>query len=157
MTARALTFSVIGTPRPKSRPRFVNGRVVTTTKDTERLWRAAVERAAREAVANSGLSAPIFTGAVRTTMRFTFSPRASQRLVGSPHTQRPDKENLEKLVLDAMERAGVYRNDSQVAAGPVEKVWGERPGVSVLVEEIRADETPSVPTPAPAPGWLTST
>lgn len=155
--SEALTFSVRGTPRPKSRPRFIRGRVVTTTKPKEKLWRTGVERAAFAAVLYRGDPAPVFRGAVRVTMIFTFEPPKSGRdRLGKPHTDVPDKDNLEKLVLDAMKKAKVYADDSQVAAGPTEKWWGEQAGVVVLAEPI--DTALAVaPTNAAAglpPDWL---
>lgn len=39
---------------------------------------------------------------------------------GQPHQQKPDKDNLEKALLDA-----VYTDDSKVWDGRVTKLWGE--------------------------------
>lgn len=151
-----LVFTVHGTPRPKARGRIIRGRVVTTTQKTEKLWRLAVLRAVKEALALRGDPVPIFRSAVRVSMVFTFEPSGSRRdLIGTPHTHKPDKDNLEKLVLDAMEKAGVFRNDSQVAMGPTEKWWGERAGVVVLAEPVDATRArpPSAAEPE-LPGWL---
>jgi Holliday junction resolvase RusA-like endonuclease len=151
-----LTFSARGTPRPKSRPRLVRGRWVSTANPHEKLWKKAVERAAFAAVIYRGDPVPLFTGPVRVSMVFTFEPPASDRgRIGQPHDQKPDKDNLEKLVLDAMERAGVFRNDSQVAQGPVEKWWGERAGrrSARLGRRLRPAQAPSAGEGDP-PGWL---
>lgn len=150
-----LVFSVTGTPRPKSRPRKVRGRWVSTAGAKEKLWRDAVERAARVMAANAGLTAPI-AGAVRVKMVFTFVPPPSAPdRIGTPHTHKPDKDNLEKLVLDAIEAAGVIGNDSQVAQGPTEKWWGARPGVAVRIEPIGAvrRDPPALGSSEP-PAWL---
>ena len=49
--------------------------------------------------------------------------RRNQLHTGVPHTQRPDIDNLQKFVLDAMQ--GVYFNDDAVVhAGLMRKVWG---------------------------------
>lgn len=134
---------------------MVRGRVVTTTKPKEKLWRLAVERAAREAVANRGDPVPLFTGPVRVTLRFTFEPPATERQrIGQPHTHKPDKDNLEKLVLDAMQRAGIFKDDGQVAQGPVEKWWGERAGVVVLAEPIDAPRAQAPIEADDPPAWL---
>jgi Holliday junction resolvase RusA-like endonuclease len=152
----ALMFTVHGTPRPKSRPRWVKGRMVTTANPHEKLWRKAVERAALAAVLYRGDPAPVFRGPVRVTMIFTFEPPASARdRIGTPHTDKPDKDNLEKLVLDAMKKAAVFRDDSQVADGPVSKVWGERAGVVVIAEPMPAAPAPTPSAAEPvAPSWL---
>ena len=81
-------FRINGTPRPKARPRFVKGRVVTSTGELEKLWRLWLKRAVEEAVRNRGDATPLFTGPVRVTMRFTFEPPASARdRIGKPHTR----------------------------------------------------------------------
>lgn len=153
-----LTFAVHGTPRPKTRPRFVKGKVVTTTKPKEKLWRLAVQRAALAAVLYRGDHVPVFRGPVRVSMIFVFEPPKSARdRIGKPHTDVPDKDNLEKLVLDAMKKAGVFRDDSQVAQGPVEKWWGERAGVTVLAEPIADRPAQALSAEAAAaPDWLAS-
>jgi Holliday junction resolvase RusA-like endonuclease len=150
-------FSVAGTPRPQPRPRFVKGRAVSTANPKAKLWRAAVERAARAAVAARGDALPLFRGAVRVTLVFTFLPPAgAMERVGTLHTHKPDADNISKGVLDLMERAGVFKNDSQVALGPPEKWWGLSPGVSVLVEDVSAErrEEPGAPARMSAPDWL---
>jgi Holliday junction resolvase RusA-like endonuclease len=162
----AITFSVAGRPRPKTRPRFVNGRVVSTVSKPELLWRGAVERAARECVANIGPLPEWAAAAAWVDMVFSMPTRNAKR-VGLPHTVKPDKDNLEKLVLDAMEAAGLLsKGDARVSRGAVRKVWclEGRGGVHVL---LRPDGHPgSRADGAPAqlagddddddgvPGWL---
>lgn len=152
----ALTFTVHGTPRPKSRPRFVRGRVISTANPHEKLWKKAVERAALAAVMYRGDPAPVFRSAVRVRMVFYFEPSGSRgELVGQPHTHKPDTDNIAKLVLDAMVRMKVLADDSLVADQPVEKWWGERAGVVVIAEpiDVSAAQPPGSAEPD-APGWL---
>jgi Holliday junction resolvase RusA-like endonuclease len=151
-----VTFTVRGTPRPKSRPRFVGRRVISTANPHEKLWKKAVETAALSVVMWRGDPIPIFTGPVRVRMVFTFEPPKSERdRIGTAHTQKPDADNISKLVLDAMVRARVLADDSLVAALPVEKWWGERAGVVVIAEQIdaRPAQAPSAAAPS-APDWL---
>jgi Holliday junction resolvase RusA-like endonuclease len=153
----SLTFSVRGTPRPKTRPRFVRGKVVTTANPHEKLWRKAVERAAFAAAICRGDPMPLFTGPVRVNMVFTFEPPKSERQrLGTPHTHKPDKDNLEKLVLDAMVKVRVLADDSQVAGGDVVKLWGERAGVALVVEQIDAEpaQAPTSAAEGEPPAWL---
>lgn len=152
------TFSCFGTPRPKSRPRKVRNRFVSTANPHEKLWKKGVERAAFSAVIYRGDPMPLFPKGmpVRVTMTFIFEPpKGESHRIGTPHTIVPDKDNLEKLVLDAMKKAGVFKDDSQVAQGPVEKWWGERAGVVVVAEQIGAERAlaPSAAASV-APGWL---
>lgn len=130
--------------------------MVSTANPHEKLWKKAVERTAFATVIYRGDPMPIFTGPVRVRMVFTFEPPKSARdRIGQPHTDRPDSDNLSKLVLDAMVRARVLKDDSLVAALPVEKWWGERAGVVVLAEQIDSGpaQAPNAATPV-APGWL---
>lgn len=129
--------------------------MISTANPKAIAWKAIVERACRDAIASSGRAAPLFTGPVRVSMQFNFRA-TSVSPPGKPHTIKPDKDNLEKLVLDVMERCGVYHNDSQVAAGPVSKMWAMQGGLSVLVEPLAASGVAvSVETLAgDAPAWL---
>jgi len=54
-----------------------------------------------------------------------------------PHTAKPDKDNVEKAVLDAMKTAGVYTDDCMVFSGPTNKWYcavGYDPGVRIVIE-----------------------
>ena len=152
---KSFVFNVAGTPRPQPRPRFVGGRVVSTADPKAKLWRLAIDRACRAAIKASQRALPLFDGAVRLYVVFTFVPPASQmQRIGTPHTHKPDASNLLKLVEDVMEAAGVFANDSKISRAEPVKWWGAEPGVQVLVEcasedrrAVRADE-------AAAPAWL---
>jgi len=150
-----LTFSVFGTPHSQPRPRFVKGRVISTASPKVKLWRDFVERSTKAALALRGGALPAFLGPVRVRMIFTFEPpKAAPGRIGTPHTMKPDADNLAKLIMDVMERAGVFKNDSQASAAPPEKWWGARAGVSVVVEsmegEVRCDPRSAIS----APDWL---
>jgi Holliday junction resolvase RusA-like endonuclease len=73
----------------------------------------------------------LLEGALTADVDFVFaipaSRRAGKRKVkpGDPHTQRPDRGNLLKLIEDVLEGV-VYSDDCTVADGRVRKVWGER-------------------------------
>lgn len=45
---------------------------------------------------------------------------------GMPHLNKPDKDNLEKALLDSL-----YKNDSAVWSGWVEKRWAEQGAITV--------------------------
>lgn len=46
------------------------------------------------------------------------------------HTSKPDRGKLARAVEDALTLIA-YVDDSQVCAGPIEKVYGDRPGVEI--------------------------
>lgn len=50
----------------------------------------------------------------------SWSQKKRKRMIGEPHRQKPDKDNLEKAFLDAL-----YGDDSAVYDGRVTKFWAE--------------------------------
>lgn len=58
-----------------------------------------------------------------------------------PHTAKPDRDNCEKALLDALKQDGWFRDDSQVCDGRVRKFYhakGGRPGAEITVQELSA-------------------
>lgn len=53
-------------------------------------------------------------------MPISWSKKKRAAMNGKPHQQRPDKDNLEKALLDA-----IFDEDSKVWDGRVTKLWGE--------------------------------
>jgi hypothetical protein len=111
-------------------------------------WRQAVERAAAEAVEAAGGPAGVSERqglapgeAVAVTLVFRFgTAEAAKR--GKPHTAKPDSDNLVKLALDALCRAGVlWGDDARAAFVTVRKVWAARGGLLATVR--RESETPA--------------
>lgn len=60
----------------------------------------------------------------------SWSKKKRAQHVGQPHQQKPDKDNLEKALLDA-----VFDEDSHVWDGRVTKIWGETG--QIIIEEAR--------------------
>ena len=142
-----LLFTVRATPRPQPRPRFVNGRVISTAKKTTVLWRLAVARAAKRALEDAGHGpGPAFSGSIGLSLAFLFRPgdKFAYR-IGEPHTQRPDADNLAKGVMDVLQSVGVFADDAKVAELACRKVWSAQPGCHVRVWSI-------APTPGPGEG-----
>lgn len=55
------------------------------------------------------------------------------------HTSKPDRDNVEKVVLDALTRVGFWRDDSVVCCGEVLKVYANDPskaGCVIFVDEL---------------------
>ncbi len=51
----------------------------------------------------------------------SWSQKKRTQLNGQAHQQKPDKDNLEKALLDA-----IFDDDSRVWDGRVTKLWGEK-------------------------------
>jgi len=55
------------------------------------------------------------------------------------HAVKPDRDNLNKLVFDAMESVCFLKNDSRVSRGPASKFYvarGESPGLHMSVWQL---------------------
>lgn len=130
---------VDGVPRPQPRARFVNGRVVSTASKNAQVWKNRV----MGALVGARKGAALIDRPVAMFARAMFSTKDKRRW-GKPHTNRPDKDNLEKLVLDAMVKAGTLKDDSLVYDGGTSKWWAERDGMSIMLlesgEAVPADD-----------------
>lgn len=68
----------------------------------------------------------------------SWSKKRKAEMVGSPHMPTPDKDNLEKALLDAL-----YEDDSHKWDGRVTKVWGYTG--EIIVSEIAPPAIPELP------------
>lgn len=133
-----------GTPRQKgnskrivkfgARMALVGDRRSVKAQDDAR----AVAWAQRPPELLSSTGAPV---ALAVDVDFVFpiptSRRKGKRAVkpGDPHTQRPDRGNLLKLVEDVLE-AIAYADDCVVADGRVRKLWGDEGETRVTVRRL---------------------
>lgn len=132
----ALIIHVAGAPRPLPRPRFVPGRrkPVSIADPRARAWARAIEAAAR-----SVPRAEWMTGPCRVSCWF-YMPTAKAERWGRPHTARPDADNLAKMALDCLERAGALPlGDAKVASLEAEKRWARAGGAVIEVRPWRAE------------------
>lgn len=67
-------------------------------------------------------------------MPIRWSKKKQVEFIGKPHQQRPDKDNLEKGLLDA-----VYKEDATIWDGRVSKIWGKTGSIIVLSENMVED------------------
>ena len=137
-------FFVPGTPVPKGSAKafVVKGRAIVTqtNREKQRPWASLISYTAQEV----GIEPA--AGAVELAMVFTMPrPKSHYRTgkfsgelrLNQPiyHTAKPDLDKLIRCVLDAL--TGIaYWDDSQVVEIRAVKMYGERPGVQVRVEEI---------------------
>lgn len=145
---RALMIFVPGRPRAKP---SVRGRSFTVKMDKGlTAYREFVTRTAKSAADTmlaAGVDLTWLHDAVRIDVEFRFRPphRAMDR-IGRPHKVKPDRDNLEKLLYDALQDAGVLMGgDQRVSAGNVVKTWALEPGVWCLIKpDERSAETGAV-------------
>lgn len=120
---------VSGTPRPQARPRFVNGRVISTVDAGTKAWQQAIRSAAYLTRGD-----PIH-GPVSLALVFRMPIKDAKRW-GMPHTGRPDVDNLAKLVMDQLTAAGVWADDAKVARLDCSKLYAEKGGVGIEIRSI---------------------
>lgn len=127
---KTLSFFATGTPKGQPRVRaFVRGRHAGVyDPGTADDWKACVMLAAKQAISGD-LPRPIFSGPLRVDLVVVFArPKSHFTSKGflkptAPvwHTGKPDRDNLDKGVLDALTQIQMWPDDAQVCAGGVTK------------------------------------
>tara|TARA_R110001632_G_scaffold217573_1_gene346286 strand:- start:4 stop:462 length:459 start_codon:yes stop_codon:yes gene_type:complete len=134
-----MKFFIAGTPRPQGRPRaFVRGNHAAVFSPTTE-WKEAVKYAAMP------LSKEVIINALHVDIEYLFPRPKSHYGTGknarilkkkSPvlMIKKPDLDNLNKAVIDAMQDIQIYSDDSQIINLTSRKryaVDGETPGAQV--------------------------
>lgn len=130
-------FVIVGHPVGKGRPRFVRTTGNAYTPAKTRSWeadaKAVFSQHYRGAPADEPLSV-IVTAVFARPKRLMRAKDPNHRI---PHTGKPDGDNILKAVGDALEAAGVVRNDSIINVATVSKWYAakdEGPSVEVLIK-----------------------
>lgn len=55
---------------------------------------------------------------------------------GEPMTNKPDTDNLVKLLKDCMTKVGFWKDDAQVTRDIIEKYWADIPGIYVRITRL---------------------
>ena len=151
-----IVFSVPGEPRGMGRPRFTarrgrGGQIFAKvyTDAESKKYKDLVTLYARSHMPREKWDGPI-------RLDVTAYLERPQRLLkkSSPPgaiwcTTKPDRDNIEKAVLDALTDAGLWLDDKQVCAGEVRKFYvaiGHKPGLIITASRL------SEPTQLELPG-----
>jgi crossover junction endodeoxyribonuclease RusA len=151
-TLVAVEFTAYGVPAPQGSKNPFGGESNPRTKP----WRADVKDKAVEAM---GERLPLL-GAVKATVVFVFPrPKAHYRTGKNAHLLRDDAplfhgskrggdtDKLQRAIGDALTGV-VYRDDSQIAAWDVAKVYGDRAGAHIRISEATEEDLPDVYRPS---------
>lgn len=139
MDKKIIKFTVPGKPVGKQRPRFsrtftgVRAYTPRKTQEYENLVRISYRAVSKQKL----------EGAISATIYGYFEPPQSiskkqreQMLKGNiSHIKKIDSDNLAKSILDALNGVA-YDDDSQVCLLIVQKLYGEKARVEVVLEEI---------------------
>ena len=127
---KTLSFFAPGTPKGQPRVRaFVRGRHAGVyDPGTADDFKACIHLAAKQALAGEYMR-PVFTGPIRCDAVFVF-PRPKSHFTSKGfikptapmwHIQKPDRDNLDKCLLDTLTKLQMWGDDCQVCAGHISK------------------------------------
>jgi Holliday junction resolvase RusA-like endonuclease len=121
-------FFIQGTPKPQARPRFARRGKFVSTYSVKNEWKEVVKKKVKY------LNDPGFCTAIEVNLYFWFHRPKSHYGTGKNadklkenapkwHTKKPDKDNLEKAVTDALVDAGLLSDDSIIVRGMTSKSY----------------------------------
>ena len=148
-----LHFGVNGIPGAQGSKRHVGGGRLIESSKKVKPWRAAIDKAAREAMAKVDLTQPI-TDPVHVAVTFYFTRPASHWRTGrNAHLLRDnapadptgrgvgDVDKLARAVRDALTTAGLIADDSLVVRREARKAWAlDEQGAAITVRSIARQE-----------------
>ncbi|MEN3940697.1 RusA family crossover junction endodeoxyribonuclease [Prosthecobacter sp. SYSU 5D2] len=110
-------------------------------------WKTSIKSAAKDALINPVF--PIFAGPVRVDATFIF-PRPNAHYRGKAqtlrldapvyHSSKPDRDNLDKALMDALKDMQVLKDDALAASGTITKIYaspGQAAGVRVHILSLQ--------------------
>ena len=133
---------VPGIPRPQPRPRVTKtGHAFNPTTEGLKLWKSHLRIAARQQAPREP-----WAQAVRVDVEAYF-PRPQWLLnvlpdKTLPMLERPDRDNLDKTILDTLTGLGYWVDDSQVYVGRLEKWYvqdGYGPGARISIDFLELE------------------
>ena len=134
MGAKCATVIVKGIPVAKQRPKFGNGHTYTPKKTIEQedLIKWEYLRQCRIK----------FDGPIEVTCEFVYEPPKSlskkrrTEMMGKPRLAKPDNDNLEKLIWDAL--TGIaYTDDNRIWKNTSSKVYGPEAMTVIHIKETQ--------------------
>lgn len=142
-----------GQPRVKARAFAVGGKTVArvyTPKAAEG-FKSRIHAAAADKRPGAAITGPVRVDIAcyfpRPKGHYGSGKNAAVKKAAAPewHTSRPDRDNIDKAVLDALTTLGFWRDDAQVCGGETTKKYADRPeeiGCAVTIAAMdEADRT----------------
>jgi Holliday junction resolvase RusA-like endonuclease len=136
-----IQFDIPGIAFPQPRPRITirNGHAWAYESERVRPWKQAVEISTR-----INLTKSVFYSEVPVYLKLAFwlpRPKSLPKKIDR-HVKRPDLDNVIKSTVDAMTRAGAWKDDSQIYKLTAEKLYAPEGGecCTVIIEYKDANE-----------------
>lgn len=136
---RSIQLTIDETPIPASRPRVT--KYSTYYKEPYLSYKAKLLDYMTKAT--SGYKNPVFAKYEPLHIDIIFympipksiSKKKAKLLLGSYHTKKPDKDNLEKAVLDSMNGL-MYYDDGQICSSTVKKIYSDKPRTEINIQSL---------------------
>lgn len=132
-----ISYTVIGIPRPQSRPRvfFNKGRTIAYSPKTDWfniVYTRTLEEKLKRKLKLSGALEVILIFCLPIPKSISKKKRAELHYI----TKKPDLDNLSKAVMDAINNTGIWEDDSQIAHLDVSKIYSEEPRCLITIREV---------------------
>ena len=128
--ARLITIFIPGEPKAKPRPRACKmGEHIHIYQPEPKEWIKVVKIGATKYAPKEPIAPPILVDMLfqmpRPKSHYRTGKNSGILKPDAPimHTAKPDRDNLDKLVLDVLQDAGYFNNDSEVVLGTLLKLW----------------------------------
>jgi Holliday junction resolvase RusA-like endonuclease len=137
-----IVIDVIGLPKGQPRARACRRGTHAGVYDpgTSDGWKALIAAAVRPHIPAAPLEGPLAVDVTwimpRPKAHFRTGSKAGVLRPEAPTlvTAKPDRDNLDKAVLDALTQCRMWTDDAQVVAGRLLKRYGEPPGCRIVIE-----------------------
>lgn len=137
---KLIEFMVMMRPVPKARPRLARNGHTYTPKNTVDAEKAI------SLIAKSVISKPL-SGPLSLYIEFFYAvpkswSKVRREAIPSPRTERPDLDNIVKLVLDSLNGIA-YLDDAQIVHLSCSKYYGSSDRIHVSIFPLIEEECPS--------------
>jgi Holliday junction resolvase RusA-like endonuclease len=144
--AESLTIYVAGDPVGQPRARCIplpGGKVklVSTADKKKKAYKTRLIAAMKRAAKKQGWQVPELVACYIVAFYSTRSPERWGNYCG----KKPDRDNIDKLILDCAGKkngAGIITDDAKVAQGGVMKIWSRHGGVSIIFYSLDGMKPP---------------
>jgi Holliday junction resolvase RusA-like endonuclease len=107
-------------------------------------WKSQIAEAAQDLAPSEPIAVPISLSINLLFARPKRLCRVSDPKGRLPHPGKPDRDNCEKAIADALKVLGFFVDDGQIYKGPIEKYYvaiGERPGAEIRMSWVDDAQT----------------